>query len=28
VRRYRYFTEDNDVILVDPYDDRVVDVIR
>ena len=28
VRRYRYFTDDDDVILVDPDEDRVVDVIR
>jgi len=28
VRRYRYFTDDDAVILVDPDEDRVVDVIR
>ena len=28
IRRYRYFTDDADVYLVDPDDDRVVEVIR
>ena len=28
IRRYRYFRDDDDVFLVDPDEDRVVDVIR
>ncbi len=28
VRRYRYFTEGSDVILVDPDEDRVIEIIR
>ena len=28
VRRYRYFRNDNDVILVDPDENRVVDVFE
>jgi hypothetical protein len=28
IRRYRYFRNDDDVLLVDPDEDRVVDVIR
>jgi hypothetical protein len=28
VRRYRYFRHDDDVMLVDPEDDRIVDIIR
>jgi hypothetical protein len=28
VRRYRYFTEGDDVILVDPDEDRVIEIIR
>jgi hypothetical protein len=28
VRRYRYFRDDDDVMLVDPEDDRIVDIIR
>jgi hypothetical protein len=28
VRRYRYFRQDNDVILVDPDDHRVIDVLE
>lgn len=28
VRRYRYFQDDDDVMLVDPYDYRIVDIIR
>lgn len=28
IRRYRYFRDDDDVLLVDPDEDRVVDVIR
>jgi hypothetical protein len=28
IRRYRYFRDDDDVVLVDPDEDRVVEVIR
>jgi hypothetical protein len=28
VRRYRYFRQDSDVILVDPDDHRVIDVLE